>query len=89
MERWGCDELVSRISDCSAGTGRLVAQDKSETMVVPTDLSTTTKQLLPYEQARRDLLREYLRKFANQIMLRCRFHEDCRPRTVEHKGSGL
>ena len=41
-----CDELVSRISDCSGSTGRPVAEDKSETMVVPTDLSTTTK---PFE----------------------------------------
>ena len=40
-----CDELTSRISDCSGSTGRLVAELKSEIMVVPTDLSTTTKPL--------------------------------------------
>ena len=60
-----CDELASRISECSASTGRLVAEDKSETMVAPTDLSTTNNPLLTNEQARGDLLREYKRKFAN------------------------
>ena len=56
-----CDELASRISDCSANTGRPVAQDKSETMVAPTDLSTTTNPLLTNEQELGDLLREYKR----------------------------
>ena len=60
-----CDELASRISDCSESTGRLVDEDKSETMVVPTDLSTTTKPLLTNETVQGDLLREYERQFAN------------------------
>ena len=60
-----CDELASRISKCSASTGRRVAQDKSETMVAPTSLSTTKNPLLTNEQARGDLLREYRRKFEN------------------------
>ena len=45
--------------------GRLVVENKSETMVVPTELSTTTKPLLTNETVRGDLLREYERKFAN------------------------
>ena len=45
--------------------GRLVAEDKSETMVVPTDLSTTTKPLLTNKTVQGDLLREYERTFAN------------------------
>ena len=32
-----CDELASRISDCSESTGRPAAEDTTETMVVPTD----------------------------------------------------
>ena len=32
-----CEELASRISDCSASTGRPVALDKSETTVAQTD----------------------------------------------------
>ena len=50
-----CDELPSRISDCSESTGRLVAEDKSETMLVPTELSTTTKPLLTNEKVSRKL----------------------------------
>ena len=60
-----CDDLASRISDCSESTGRHVAWDKSETMVVPTDLSTTTKPLLTNELVQGELLREYERKIAN------------------------
>ena len=80
-----CDELPSRISDRSESTGRPGAEDKSVIMVVPTDLSTTTKPLLTNEPVQGDLLREYDRKFANlpddssidQSVLRCRFHKDC------------
>ena len=58
-------------------------------MVAPTDLPTTTNPLLTNEQAR-DLLRGYKRKnrkssrwsSIDQIVLRCRIREDCRPRTV-------
>ena len=46
------DELASRISDRSASTVRLVVQVKSETMVAPTDLSTTTNPLVTSEAAR-------------------------------------
>ena len=60
-----CEELASRISDCSASKGRPVAKDKPEIMVAPTDLSTTTNPLLTNGQARGNLLREYKRKFAN------------------------
>ena len=38
-----CDELACRILDCSESTGKLVAQNNSETLVMPTDLSTTNK----------------------------------------------
>ena len=60
-----CEELASRISGCSASTGRFVAKDKPETMFLPTDLSTTTNPLLTNDQARGDLLREYKQKSAN------------------------
>ena len=60
-----CDELPSRISDRSESTGSPGAEDISEIMVVPTDLSTTTKPLLTNEPVQGDLLREYDRKFAN------------------------
>ena len=46
-----CEELASRISDCSANTVKLVADDKPETMVAPTDLSTTTNPLLTNDQS--------------------------------------
>ena len=59
-----CDDLASRISDCSISTRRLVAEDKSETMVVPTDVSTSTKPLLNNETVQGDLMRDYRRKFA-------------------------
>ena len=57
-----CEELVSRMSDRSASTERLVA---TETMVAPTDLMTTINPLLTTDQARRNLLREYKQRFAN------------------------
>ena len=60
-----CDELDLRISDCSKSSGRPVAEDKSEIMVVPTDLSTTTKPVQTNEPVQGDLPREYERKFAN------------------------
>ena len=60
-----CDELSSRISDCSDRTGRLEAEGKSGTVVVPTDLWTTTKPLLTNEPVQGDLLRNDERKFAN------------------------
>ena len=60
-----CDDLASRISDCFECTGRLAAEDKSETMFVPTELSTTTKPLLTNEKVQGDLLREFERKFAS------------------------
>ena len=54
-----CEELASRLSDCSASTERLVAKDK------PTDLSTTADPLMTNDQAREDLLREYKQRFAD------------------------
>ena len=40
------EDLASRISDCPSSTVKLVAEDKPETMVSSTDLSTTTNPLL-------------------------------------------
>ena len=85
-----CEEFASRISDCSVNTEKLVAEDKPETMVSPTDLSTTTNPLLTNDQARGNVLREYKQRFANipddlrriKVCSRCRFHEDCRSRTA-------
>ena len=60
-----CEEVASRISNCSASMERLVAKDKLETMVAPTDLSSTTNPLLTNAQARRNLLRDYKQRFAD------------------------
>ena len=60
-----CDELACRISDCSESTGKLVAQNNSETMVMPTELSTTNKTPRTNETAQGDLLHDYEQKFAN------------------------
>ena len=38
-----CDKLAWRISDCSERTGKLVAQDNPETMVILADLMATNK----------------------------------------------
>ena len=38
-----CDELACSISGCSESTGKLVAQSNSETIVMPTEFSTTNK----------------------------------------------
>ena len=40
-----CEELDSKISDCPASTGKPVAEEKPETVVSTTDMSTTTKPL--------------------------------------------
>ena len=50
-----CEELASRISDYLVGTAKLVAEDKPETTVSPTNLSTTTNPLLTCDWARRKL----------------------------------
>ena len=60
-----CEELASRISDCSASTVRPVAKDAPETLVAPTELSTTTNPLLTNDQARGNLLQEYKQRFAH------------------------
>ena len=85
-----CDELASRISDCSGNTERHVAQDKSETMVAPTDFvdhdQPTSDQLVSAVRlaARIQTKNRKSSKWSSidQIALRCRFYEDCRPRTV-------
>ena len=38
-----CDELASKISDCSESTGKPFAQDNPEATVIPTELMTTKK----------------------------------------------
>ena len=60
-----CEDLVSRISDHLVSTGKLVAEDKPETMVSPTDLSTTTNPLLNSDRARETCVREYKQRFTN------------------------
>ena len=54
-----CDELAWRIAGCSENTGKPVAQNNSETMVMPTELSRTN------ETVQGNLLHDYERKFAN------------------------
>ena len=60
-----CEELASQISDCPASTEKPVAEDKPETMVSHTDLSTTTNPLLTNDRARGILLPEHKQRFAN------------------------
>ena len=47
-----CEELAWEISKCSEGIGRPVAPNDSETMVMPTELSTTIKPLRPMREYR-------------------------------------
>ena len=63
-----CDELAWRISGCSEGTGKLVAQNISETIVMPTELSRTNKTPRTNEKVQGNKLRDCQRKFANQII---------------------
>ena len=63
-----CDELVWRLSGCSDSTRKPVPQKNSETMVLPTELSTTNKTPRTNETVQGNLLRGYQRKFANQII---------------------
>ena len=60
-----CDELAWRISGCSESTGKLVAQNSSVTMVMPTELSTTNKTPRTNEKVQGNLLHDYERKFEN------------------------
>ena len=60
-----CDELACRISGCSESTRKLVAQNISETMVMPTELPTTNKTPRTNEKVQGNLLHHYERKFAN------------------------
>ena len=63
-----CDELVWRLSGCSEGTRKPVAEKNSQTMVLPTELSRTNKTPRSNERVQGNLLRGYQRKFANQII---------------------
>ena len=60
-----CDEPAWEISKCSEGTGRPAAPNDSETMVMPTQLSTTNETPPTDERVQGDLLRDYEQKFAN------------------------
>ena len=60
-----CNELAWGISDCSERTGKLVAQNKSKTLVMPTELSTSNKTPRTNETVQGKLLHDYERKFAN------------------------
>ena len=50
-----CDELAWRLSGCSENTGKPVAQNNSETMVMPTELSTTNKTLRTNDKVQKEL----------------------------------
>ena len=60
-----CDELAWRISGCSESTRKPVAQNNSETMVIPTELSTTNKTPRTNETVQGNLLHDCERQFAN------------------------
>ena len=55
-----CDELAWRIS-----AGKLVAQNNSETMVMPAELSTTNKTPRTNDKMHGNLLHDYGRKLAH------------------------
>ena len=59
-----CDELAWRLSGCSESTRKLVAHNNSETMVMPTELSTTNKTPQTSETVQGNLIHDYERKFA-------------------------
>ena len=65
-----CDELACRISACSESTGKLVAQNNSETMVMPTEFSTTNKTPRTNDKVQGNLLHDYERKFANLPLIK-------------------
>ena len=54
-----CDELACRISGCSERTGKHVAQNNAETMVIPTELSTTNKSPRTDDKVQGKLLQNY------------------------------
>ena len=60
-----CDELACRISGCSEGTGKLVAQNNAETMVMPTEFSRTNNTPRTNEIVQGNLLHDYERTFEN------------------------
>ena len=60
-----CEELAWETSKCSEDTGRPLAPNDSETMVMPTELSTTNQTPPTDERVQGDLLRDYEQKFAN------------------------
>ena len=53
-----CQELAFEISTCSGGTGTPVALNDSETMVLPTELSTTNQTTPTEGRVQVDLLRD-------------------------------
>ena len=59
------EEVASKTSDYLASTGEPVAEEKPETMVSPTDLSTTANPLLTRDRARGNLLQECKPKLEN------------------------
>ena len=60
-----CDELAWRIYGHSECTRKLVAQDNSETTVIPTELTTTNKSPRANGTAQGNLLQNYKQIFAN------------------------
>ena len=78
-----CDEPAWRISGCSESTGKLVAHNNSETLVLPTELSTTNKTLRTKDKVQGNLLHDCDRKFAtipdhlqfDQTVLQCWYLE--------------
>ena len=70
-----CDELALENLWFFRKYRETCAQNNSETMLVPTELSTTTKPLLTNETVQGNLVREYERKFAHLpddiVLIRC------------------
>ena len=60
-----CEELAWKISICSEGAGRPAAPNDSETIAMPSELSTTNQTPPTEDSVQGDLLRDYGQKFAN------------------------
>ena len=60
-----CGELAWEISKCSKGTGKPLAPDNLETMLMPPEVSTADQTSPTDARVHENLLREYEQKFAN------------------------
>ena len=60
-----CDELACRLSGCSERTGEPVAENNPETVVIPTEFSTTNKSPRTDDNVQGNMLHDDEQKIAN------------------------